>query len=209
MDVTGNPLVGLYFACKKYNEDNKKTTEAQGGNVFQFAVKQENLLYYDSNMVRMLSCLAGLIHEEKSQIKVVCDRKMVEAIRKCYCGSSIKRYELFDASNNGREVERLYQTIRIEVPSFKKEMSAFDLQANLFVQPLKNNPRILKKDGAFLIFGLSMKPEEANELARNHVRQELYISNQDKILKELDAVGINEATLFPEVDKVAGYLKNL
>lgn len=88
-------------------------------------------------------------------------------------------------------------------------MSAFDLQANLFVQPLKNNPRILKKDGAFLIFGLSMKPEEANELARNHVRQELYISNQDKILKELDAVGINEATLFPEVDKVAGYLKNL
>jgi len=34
------------------------------------------------------------------------------------------------------------------------------------------------------------------------------IENQKGILKELDKIGINEATLFPEIDKVAEYLKS-
>ena len=43
---------------------------------------------------------------------------------------------------------------------------------------------------------------------RTHNCGELRIQNQEGILKELDMLGINESTLFPEVDKVASYLKS-
>ena len=35
----------------------------------------------------------------------------------------------------------------------------------------------------------------------------LIIRNKETILDELDKIGINEANLFPEMDKVADYLK--
>ena len=35
----------------------------------------------------------------------------------------------------------------------------------------------------------------------------IIIKNKKKIISELDALGINEATLFPELDNVTNYLK--
>lgn len=195
LDVTSNPLVGMYFACKKYSTENK----SHAGKVFMFSIKQEELLYYDSDKIRMLSCLAELKYEEKEKICKACERKIADSADKA----------LFDASNNGREVEKLYHAIRSEVPAFDKKMRAIDLKSSYFVQPLKDNPRILKQDGAFLMFGLNMKKEETEESARRFIRHEFRIINQENILGKLDALGINEASLFPEVDKVAGYLKSV
>ena len=41
------------------------------------------------------------------------------------------------------------------------------------------------------------------------VSQEIIVNNRDIILDELDSIGINEATLFPEIDNVANYLKSM
>ena len=40
---------------------------------------------------------------------------------------------------------------------FERELNPIDLLAPQFVQPEKNNPRILKQDGAFIISGLDKK----------------------------------------------------
>lgn len=38
---------------------------------------------------------------------------------------------------------------------------------------------------------------------------QIRIRNKEQILKDLDKLGINSATLFPEIDNVASYLKSL
>ena len=104
-------------------------------------------------------------------------------------------------------VEKLYHEITIELPSFKRKMKPIDLLTPLFVQPNKTNGRILKQEGAFIISGLSMDAIEAEQKLISLTFERIYIDNKTDILKQLEALGIHEASLFPEVDRVAEYLK--
>lgn len=104
-------------------------------------------------------------------------------------------------------VEKLYQEIRKESPSFTRDLNPLDFLQPLFVQPDKTNERIAKQDGAFIIFGLYADKDAAEKQVYPAVYAEIRIENQEMILRELDALGINEASLFPELDKVAHYLK--
>ena len=104
-------------------------------------------------------------------------------------------------------VERLYHEICTELPSFKREINPADVLLPLFVQPNKTNDRILKQDGAFIISGLSRDKIEAESKLDALVRLEIEVDNKNQILKELDFICINEASLFPEVDRVANYLR--
>lgn len=73
----------------------------------------------------------------------------------------------------------------------------------------KNYPRILKQDGAFIIPGLDASDKESDNKIREFLVKELIIPKEAKkqLRKELEYVGINQASLFPEVDKVADYLR--
>lgn len=104
-------------------------------------------------------------------------------------------------------VEQLFHEISREVPSFKREMEPMDLLKPIVVQPKRMNDRILKQDGAFIINGLCDVAWEITFRLQTMVDEVLTVENKEQILKELDSIGINEASLFPEVDKVAGYLK--
>lgn len=75
--------------------------------------------------------------------------------------------------------------------------------------PAKDNPRILKQDGAFIVSGLDASAEESNNKIRKFIVLEITIPKDFKkqIREELEHVGINQASLFPEVDKVADYLR--
>ena len=193
LDITSNPLVALYFACKNFKCEN--CDRANVGEVFIFAVKESEILYYDSDKALMLSCLPRFSYADKMEIYDACYKK-------------IRTRGRFDAPNNGTTVERLYHEIKTEVPSFDKKMNPVDLLTPFFVQPLKMNARILKQDGAFIINGLSKSSSDAIQKLEYLITTRIRVHNQDRILEELDKLGINEATLFPEVDKVANYLKS-
>ncbi|MCH5156569.1 MAG: FRG domain-containing protein [Clostridiales bacterium] len=193
LDITSNPLVALYFACKNFRCE--RCDKANIGEVFIFAVKESEILYYDSDKALMLSCLPRFSYADKMEIYDACYKK-------------IRTHGKFDAPNNGTTVERLYHEIKTEVPSFEKKINPVDLLTPFFVQPLKMNARILKQDGAFIINGLSKSTDDAIQKLEYLVTTRIRVHNQDNILKELDKLGINEATLFPEVDKVANYLKS-
>lgn len=77
--------------------------------------------------------------------------------------------------------------------------------------PKKNNPRILKQDGAFIISGLDKNADESNMKIRKYLVNEIHVPALCKALikDQLANVGISQATLFPEVDKVADYLKRI
>lgn len=191
LDITSNPLVALYFACS----DN----EEQQGSVYVFAVDSEEVLYSDSDRVHVLAKLAEFKREEQEKLRLLA--------YSCIVGKK------FSFSTNGkykvRELEQFYHSIKRSHAEFEREIVPFDLLKPQFVQPNKDNPRILKQDGAFIISGLDGSDKESNMKIRKSLVEEIVIDPKYKpqIIQELEYVGINQATLFPEVDKVADYLR--
>lgn len=106
------------------------------------------------------------------------------------------------------------------------------LSSYICVSPKLNNPRILRQNGSFLICGTKFKDniEELNvkeilnlqisklaidyryEIERKNELNERYIikhSNKQMLLKQLNMLGINEGTLFPELEHQASYVKSI
>lgn len=107
-------------------------------------------------------------------------------------------------------VEQYYHSVKRSNAAFEREINPLDLLTPRFVQPHKDNPRILKQDGAFIISGLCKDDNESDARIKKYVTETVMIRGEYKktIVRELDKVGINTASLFPEVDKVAEYLRN-
>jgi len=195
LDVTSNPLVGLYFACKNFGC--KNCSNSTEGIVYVFNKLAKDVVYSDSDKALMLSCLAKFSLKDKERMLKLCLENLPN--------------DKFPQASNSRYkddiIERFYYEVTTEVPAFKREIKPIDLLQPLFVQPNKSNGRILKQDGAFILSGLSESPKQAQEKLENISYTVLSIKNQKQILKELEQLEIHEASLFPEVDKVANYLK--
>lgn len=196
LDITSNPLVALFFACMNYGCP--KCNKSKMGSVYIFSQTPKNVVYSDSDRALMLSCLASFSKEDKDELLELANANIsFESFRKVNGGSRYK-----DAV-----VEKLYHEITREDPAFKREIRPLDLLQPIFVQPNKTNLRITKQDGLFILTGLSKDADDVKGKIEMNVYREILIQNQQGILKELDMLGINEATLFPELDKVAHYLK--
>lgn len=192
LDITSNPLVALYFAC--VNTGCKKCDHCNTGEVLMFAPFEKNVLSFDSDKALILACLPKFTLSEKNEILNICVKEIIN-----------KNYAL----NEGKDkiIDRLYHEIRREVPAFKAIINPYHVLSSYFIQSLKNNNRIIKQDGAFIICGQYYDSEILKAKLNSLLVAKIKVSNKAKILQELDALGINEATLFPELDKVAHYLK--
>ncbi|NCA67347.1 MAG: hypothetical protein EOM87_04715 [Clostridia bacterium] len=120
---------------------------------------------------------------------------------------------MFDEKCEEVIIDKLLHEIRTDTPAFLKKINPRDLIDSFVVQPARSNLRMLRQDGAFIISGLSKTPSEESKKLHTKVYAEIQISSKagvmENILAELDRLGINEATLFPEIDKVANYLKQM
>lgn len=196
LDVTSNPLVALYFACKNFSC--KKCSSSDQGKVFIFPVLADKVAYADSDKSLMLSCIPRFSTRDKQNLYQKCNTYLLSGKFSQITGGSRYKDDI---------VERYFHEITTELPSFKREIIPIDLLQPLFIQPNKSNGRILKQDGAFILSGLSNNYNEALRKIESISYREILIGNQENILMELEQIGIHEAALFPEVDKVANYLK--
>lgn len=106
--------------------------------------------------------------------------------------------------------------IKEEKSYFQSIIDPKDIERVVAVKVKQSNNRIIKQSGAFLIFGINgVKSKPAiipNEWILNLELKgvDFRIDNESKetIIKELNALGINEATLFPELENQAKYLKS-
>ena len=80
---------------------------------------------------------------------------------------------------------------------------------NYIVYAYKDNNRIIKQDGAFILCGLSTDKGALESFRFSHNKKRLIIllDKKKSILEELQSYSINHATLFPEIECVAEYLK--
>lgn len=191
LDITSNPLVALYFACNQHINKN--------GCVHIFSVMPREVLYANSDRVLMLAKMAEFDVDQQEQLR---RQAMISLFRGNFLKNTNKKYK-------PSIVEQYYSAVKRSNFAFEREIKPLDLLTPRFIQPHKDNPRILKQDGAFIIAGLCKDEWECNAKIRKYVDESIMIRGEQKkeIIRELDIVGINLASLFPEVDKVADYLK--
>ena len=196
LDLTTNPLVALYFACKKHGavkyvtEDGEEEKEPYG--VIYYTDK-----YYSSQPTDI-------------EIQIV---------------SALASYDLEKENTLSDVLERLYHDQIIDKEAKDNWLANYKefveiIQNNYMVMPTYTNERLRKQSGVFLLtslFSFNKEIEVEKSIiskAKGKLKEEFseecfYISGESKetILKELDLYNINEATLFPELEHQLSYIK--
>lgn len=177
LDITSNPLVALYFACCNLMGQSKT---AAHGEVLIYQIPDTDIKFYNSDTVSVVSNLA----------KVNGDFNL----------------------NDVNDRKRYLHMIKAEKPYFEDLINEDHLHSVLCVKSKLDNKRIIKQSGAFLLFGMGVKKTDPTRIPANFrsdsiTRIEIPKTSKNKIIKELASIAISEATLFPEIDNVAKYLK--
>lgn len=196
LDLTTNPLVALFFACKmhgveKYDtEDGEVEKEPYG--VIYYTDK-----YYPSQStdleIQIVSALASYDLEKENTL--------LNILEKLY------RDQIIDEKTKSHWLEDFSEFIKI-------------IQSNYMVIPTYTNERLRKQSGVFLLASMfsfnkeydinkSVISKAKGKLKEEFNRIYFYVSGEKKeeILKELDLYNINEATLFPELEHQLSYIK--
>lgn len=225
LDVTRNPLVGLFWASGKCEVETQRpqrrgcegiedlsdcvcmsSQEAGDGSLHVFAVPQPMVCAYDSDRVSIVANFARLqlIQQEFLLTKHPKDIEL----------------EYFDAFGTAWEVPRggtgesmnaLLHNIRREKPYFADQIDVRDLFRVFVVEPRRSFDRIRAQSGAFMLSAFHER-FEGEEVARNLAGTELYdhhvltipAGKKHEIRNELDWVGISRQTLHADVESVAG-----
>lgn len=189
LDVTLNPLVALYFAC--LTEEN---TNSDGEIVF-FKLPRSEIKYFDSDTVSIISNLALA----KSDFEIA-DR---------YSNSPEEFH-----NNHNHHALKLIHDIRQEKPHFVERINPNHIKSVVFVKPKMDNPRLVRQQGAFLLFGIGNNKHIPAIIPNNWIlnpKNKRYVikhQNKKKLFKQLSTLGISKATLFPEIDMVSQFIKN-
>ena len=196
MDVTSNALIALYFCCE--NESSNP------GEVVLLDIKEDKRKYYKSPEVIMLSSLAWMEYEENQQL-----------------------FEKVRNTAKSQMIDKAFEKLKAEVRSERSYSSIGDALNDLtgyyLVSPQKLNRRMVNQDGAFILCGLLDDIYDSNPFTPKKNRSYLEdlrlrdknsgkeviltIKNKKKIKKQLELYGINQMKIYPEIDKVAEYLK--
>lgn len=185
LDITSNPLIALYFACRSHGEEFKDGALAleKPGEVVVFFINRDDIKYFDSDTA---SCLANLARLPKSQ-KDSIDYSLVSR-----------------QFNKQQTVKRLLHFVKEEKPFFEPRIKKEDLRSVLCVKGKRSNDRISFQLGAFLLFGHDAVLDELGTPEIGVKR--IAVTGKANMLEELDQLNINERTVFPYIENSARYI---
>jgi len=196
-DITNNPLVALYFACE--------TNESKDGVVYYMMPdSRDGVKSFDSDTISLLSCLPRFSNKDKSNMK-----ELIKTIRQGKISEKCTEAEIKEF-NNDNIIKRLLHEVKKEKPAFENIIIPDDLIKKFFFLPRKNNARIIRQGGGFVIFGLDNPFSNGiNREEFNFCHNKIIIDKGCKtdIINQLSCFGISKATLFPELYTFAEHLK--
>jgi len=120
LDITSNPLIALYFACKS-NSD-------QDGEVVVFSMERSQIKYFDSDTASCIANLTRLQHEKKDSID--------------YSSNDIRKF------NKQLAVKQLLHFIKEEKPFFEGRLDPRHLRTVICVKGKHTNNRISFQSGS-------------------------------------------------------------
>lgn len=177
LDITTNPLVAMYFACDNDGVD---------GKLFRFEVKTSDIKYFDSDAVSVVANIA------KRPIDF-----SIEKLRDLDC----------EEFNYQTDIAYLLHEIKYEKPHFQDIIDSKDIERVFCVKPMFDNPRIIRQSGAFFLYGIDGDKSKPAILKFDYKTYIISKTQKKKIRKQLEALGIDKSTLFPEVEHVAEHIK--
>ena len=180
LDITSNPLVALYFACNAFIPKSSKDSSADDGQVLIYQVPNDQIKYYHSDTVSLVSNLAKV--GEGFNISSDDDiERFIHTIQaeKPYFKNKINKDHL-------RSV--ICVRPKLDNPRIIKQSGAF------FLFGMGN----LKTD--------SISIDEKFKPKLKHL--EIPKGSKQNLLNELETLSISQGTLFPEIDSVARFLTN-
>ena len=181
LDITTNPLVALYFACADTSQKD------EDGKLYRFEIKESQLKYFDSDAVSVVANISRRpIGFEITSIK----------------GMSREEF------NKEEAILYLLHEIRTEKPHFQAVINEEDIEKVFCVKPILDNPRIIKQEGAFFLYGIKGNKSQPADFNFESTTFIINKNEKKKILKQLESLGIDESTLFPEIEHVARHLKD-
>ncbi|MBM7330458.1 FRG domain-containing protein [Agrobacterium sp. S2] len=180
LDISGNPLVALFFACSC-----KPDQLEIDGEVIVFQVASDSVKYYDSDTVSCLSNLSNLTYAQKNDIDLSLDQ---------------------DAFNATNVAGKLLHHIKSEKGFFEGRIVPDDLRSIICVKAKRTNTRIKSQSGAFLLFGHEAALPDAGQHGIEISR--VTIKNKTQILNQLDRININATTVYPSIDQTAVHLRD-
>lgn len=178
LDITTNPLVAMYFACDNDEVD---------GKLFRFEVKTSAIKYFDSDAISVVANIA------KRPIDF-----SIEKLRDLDC----------EEFNSQTDIAYLLHEIKYEKPHFQDIIDSKDIERVFCVKPMFDNPRIIRQSGAFFLYGIDGDKSKPALLDFDYKTYIISKTQKKKIRKQLEALGIDKSTLFPEVEHVAEHIKD-
>lgn len=184
LDITANPLVALYFACEP------EGGHRESGEVVVFRIPTAEIKYFDSDTVSVIANIS----RRPSTFKLP--------------EEDIER----EAFNEDGQIRYLLHEVKREKPYFEPFIHRYHLESVVCVKPKLDNARVIKQDGAFLLFGMNGRKTEpatvpAGFLAAASKRLLVEPSKKAFIRKQLESLGLTQASIYPEIDKVAEFIK--
>ncbi len=183
LDITENSLTALFFACQDSNTD---------GEVLIFKIHKDDVKYFDSDTVSVLSNVSKL----SSSFEILQNKS-----------NNITEFNKQDS------IKLLLHEIQQEKHFFSPVINPIHINSVLCVKPKLDNQRIIRQEGAFFLFGI----ENNKKNCANFPIEKIYYptgekliinaSKKENILKQLKRFGINNSSVFPEIDNIAKDIK--
>ena len=122
--------------------------------------------------------------------------------------ANLSAYEKEQLAGSGSDldnaVSRLLSFVRMEHPECDAETVKRWMRGRAFVMPKRNNRRLVAQAGAFLLFGL---PPGGYDAYRYMYQIAVPKERKSSIRRDLDQLGVNETTLFVELERTAAGIK--
>ncbi len=189
LDITKNPLVALFNACRENPEDS--------GRLHVFVVPPELVKPFSSDTVSVISNFARLTPD---------DQKLILGDE----GFKNDSYVWFQTNRYPEAMGRLYQLVQQEKPYFAERIDPRDLYKVFIVEPQQSLERIRAQSSAFLVSAFHRRFEETKILEVNpHIPvYDHYVltvpgGSKASLMEELALANITEESLFPGLDSSA------
>ena len=206
LDITRNPLVALFNACKICDAQNGSDTK--DGLLHVFAIPRCLVRPFNSDTISIIANFSKLSRNEQLLLSGY-KPKLQESDCTQSIGSSYRQDER-PIGNYAQAMGRLYHFIRHEKPYFLEKIDPRDLFRVFVVEPQRSFERIRAQSGAFLISAFHERFERKEILDQNagipvYYHYMLTVSRKSKrcLINELRLLNITCESLFPGLDEAA------
>jgi hypothetical protein len=186
LDISSNPLIALFFGCfpnKQIENMNKD------GYVYLYCVPEDEIKYSDRVTATILANLAKM--DKNFSIRELWDIEDPEEFTKRYPLNSLRFYCAND------------------MPGFTNWIKKEDLTSVFCMRPYNNNPRIIRQDGYFFLFGIDKDKTKPAKIKSDWILDPIVIPSgyKEKLLAELKKLNISESFVYPDFEHFSNAIK--